>query len=164
MNLIISSGAVRDWLAGCEARKRSPVFRFAEDETGTEGGHGSPGNVGEDVRGCITGRCPDRKDEGPIDRCISGAAVRRATGKIYAAGGCGSGDGYAKGYDDGVTAALGILLREAGYCPEDVLDKEGHCILKKQEELSFEEVVRNETERTAGEGDMGKYGIASELH
>lgn len=43
---------------------------------------------------------------------------------IHGAGGCDAEDEYAKGYDDGIAVALDILLKETGYCLDDVLELE----------------------------------------
>ena len=65
------------------------------------------------------------------DSCISGLVVKRAIGRIHGAGGCDAEDEYAKGYDDGIAVALDILLKETGYCLDDVLEMDEHYSLKQ---------------------------------
>lgn len=124
--------AVREWLAGCEARKRNPTFHFAEDEAGAKGDSDSYGQDGEKCTGlCAMNHCKNSENVDSKDSCISGLVVKRAIGRIHGAGGCDAADEYAKGYDDGIAVALDILLKETGYCLDDVLEMDEHYSLKQ---------------------------------
>lgn len=89
---------VREWLAGCEARKMNPTFRFAEDGVGEDG---DPDCHDEDRKrfrdACGICRCRDRKDEASEDGCKLEMVVKRAARRIHDAGGCDAKEGYAKG-------------------------------------------------------------------
>lgn len=109
--------SVREWMAGCEDRKNNPTFHFASDETETD--------FNEDFRSGHVNCCyKDKDNENFNEDYVLGRLVKRAMKRIHNAGGCDAGDGYSKGYDDAVTAALNILLEETGYSLEDILDIE----------------------------------------
>lgn len=108
---------VREWLAGCEERKKHPTFRFAPDGAGTDGGSRE-----SDVCRCVDKASKDRNSKGcVVDGMIPERFIRRVAKRIHDAGGCDAEDEYGRGYDDGITAALNILLEETGYVIEDIL-------------------------------------------
>ena len=111
---------VREWLARCEERKKNPTFRFASDGAGADGGSRE-----SNACGCVDGTGKDRNSEGcVVDGMIPERFIRRVAKRIHDAGGCDAEDEYGRGYDDGITAALNILLEETGYVIEDILDHE----------------------------------------
>lgn len=111
--------AVREWLAGCEERKRNPTFRFAPDGAGADGGPRE-----NNACGCADGAGKDRNSKGWADGMMPGGLIRKVAKRIHSVGGCDAEDEYGRGYDDGITAALNILLEETGYVIEDILDHE----------------------------------------
>lgn len=111
--------AVREWLAGCEDRRKNPTFHFASDDAET----------GEDFKedfmsGRVIRYYMDKDNKNLNEDYISGRLVKSAIRKIHNAGGCDANDEYSKGYDDAITVALNILLEETGYVLEDALDDE----------------------------------------
>jgi len=111
--------AVREWLARCEVRKKSPTFKFASDETETSADFKEDFMSGRVVRYCM-----DKDNKNFNEDYVSGRLVKRAAKKINEAGGCDAKDEYSKGYDAAIAVALNILLEETGYSLEDILDFE----------------------------------------
>lgn len=56
-----------------------------------------------------------------IKKRCSGKVIKRIGRKIHEAGGCDAEDDYSRGYDDAITLALDILLKETGYGIEDLI-------------------------------------------
>ena len=108
--------AVREWLIKCEARKKSPTFNFAPDETDTAFNGDSRSEHDSDFM--------DKDNKNFKEDFVSGRLIKRAAKKIHNAGGCDAKDEYSKGYDAAITVALNILLDETGYAIEEILDFE----------------------------------------
>ena len=109
---------IREWLAGCEERKRNPTFHFASDEEGMRAG------FKEDfMQGRMACHCMDKDNKNFNEDYVPGRLVKRAIRKIYNAGGCDAGDEYSEGYDAAIMLALDILLKETGCALEDALEE-----------------------------------------
>lgn len=100
---------VREWLAGCEERKKNPTFHFASDEKGRSA----------DFKEDFMPWSADKDFKGDY---VPGRLVKRAIREIYNAGGCDAGDEYSEGYDAAIELALDILMKETGCEFEDALE------------------------------------------
>ena len=61
-------------------------------------------------------------DDAMTERAISADAVKMVAYKIHKAGGCDAKDEYSKGYDEAISLALDILLKETGLDFDEVMD------------------------------------------
>lgn len=117
------TNVMREWLAKCEARKKTHAFCFAEDGTGIEENQDSyEQRLGRYGGTCAICHCSEQENKSSGGECGFRTTVKRAAAKIHVAGGCDAGDDYSSGYDDGITTALEILLKETGYCLEDIME------------------------------------------
>ncbi len=92
---------VKEWLAKCNERKRKPVFNFAPDTP--------------------------EVDAVPVKEAVPADVVKMAAYKIHKAGGCDAKDDYNKGYDEAISLALDILLKETGLDFDEVMDYAESC-------------------------------------
>ena len=102
LGIIFSDGTFTARQKYCTKRVKEwlakPVFNFAPDEPEQE------------------------TDDAMTERAISADAVKMVAYKIHKAGGCDAKDEYSKGYDEAISLALDILLKETGLDFDEVMD------------------------------------------
>jgi len=93
---------VKKWLAECDERQHKPTFNFAPD--------------GPEV--------PEAPETETVlaEGTVSAGAVKMAAYRIHMAGGCDAEDQYSKVYDEAISLALDILLKETGLDFDEVMD------------------------------------------